>query len=74
MTDNSFQGGNGWVEYKKLVLQKLKELDELHDSFELHRTELHGRITRLETKAGMFGAAGGAVAGTLFTLLLKLLT
>ena len=74
MTDNSFQGGNGWAEYKKLVLQKLKESDDLHETFELHRTEVHGRITKLETKAGMFGAAGGAVAGTLLTLLLKILT
>jgi len=73
MTDKSFQGGNGWVEYKKLVLQKLKELDELHDRFEEHRAELNGRISSLESKAGFFGAAGGAVAGALLTLLLKYL-
>lgn len=69
-------GRNGWSEYQKLVLSRLdgqdRSLTELGNEVKELRSkdvvDLKVEIAMLKVKAGLWGAAAGAVPGALAVL------
>lgn len=63
--------GEGWTEYRRLVLGELvrieKDIGSLHDKFDDLKTNDIGamrvEIAMLKLKAGMFGAMTGTLTG-----------
>jgi len=63
--------GEGWTEYRRLVLGELvrieKDISSLHDKFDDLKTNDIGamrvEIAMLKLKAGMFGAMTGTLTG-----------
>lgn len=51
-----------------------EDIDKIAEELKDFRIESHGRITKLETKAGVLGFIGGAVSGGLIKYLLDFLT
>ena len=67
---------NSWTEYRRLVIQGLKDLDtdmkaltERLDKLEL---QFAIDITTLKTKSAMWGAVGGAVVSFLLAIIAEL--
>ena len=68
----SGEGGNGWDEYKLLVVDKLdglgkkqdtfdEKLDNLKSHFTKEVTSIREHVAVLRVKAGVWGLIGGAV-------------
>jgi hypothetical protein len=64
-------GGNGWGEYKRLVVSELDRLDGdikvLTEKIDAMRADL----IALRVKVGLIGAASGLIVGGVISLLVK---
>jgi len=63
MTDQrSEHDGDGWREYQQLVLAELKRFNVWLNDIDTRLNLITTRMAVQETKAGMWGAIGGAAA------------
>ena len=58
---NSSDNGNGWAEWKKLVLFQLERNTSEHRVLDRRVSEIQTDIAQLKTKAGVWGALAGAI-------------
>lgn len=56
------------------VTEQRKEINDLAKEVRDFHLETHGRITKLETKAGIIGFVGGALSGVVVKFLVDFLT
>ncbi len=54
-------GPNGWIEYRKLVLQQLKDLNSAVAGIREEQTKIREAIAGLNVKSGAWGVLGGAI-------------
>ncbi len=57
---------NGWPEYKRLVLEEIRELKEDIKLLTVEQIKTRVEIERLKIKASLWGAAAGAVPVLVF--------
>jgi hypothetical protein len=55
------KGGNGWGEYQRLVLAELKRFNDNFETINLTIAKMQVEIGKLQIKAGVWGAIGGAI-------------
>ena len=53
------------------VQQQRNDIKEIISEVKEFRIESHGRITKLETKAGLLGFMGGLIGGSIVTAIVK---
>ena len=71
------EDGNGWEDYKKLIMQQLDDLkvslkdveDRIKDIREIDVPSIRVEIGLLKLKAGIWGAVSGLVSGIGYLLL-----
>jgi len=71
--EHTNETGNGWNEYKRLVLKQLEDLTNKTESVENKIDLLRTDVTILKVKAGIYGGIAGFVIAVAFQLLLVLL-
>lgn len=54
-------GPNGWIEYRKLVLQQLQDLNKSVAGLREDQTKMRESIAGLNVKSGAWGVVGGAI-------------
>ena len=52
---------NGWIQYQKLVMDKLGEHDDKFSSIEDKLTKIQVDIATLKVKAGVWGGVAGLI-------------
>ena len=52
---------NGWQEWSKHVLKTLEDLNDKYESLDEKVNQIRIDIAKLQVKAGIWGAMGGAV-------------
>jgi len=59
--DRTSETVNGWNEYKRLVLQQLEDLNKKYERIDEKIGTISNKVTILETKSTLLGAAGGLI-------------
>lgn len=66
---------NGWPEFKRLVLYRLKELEDdskiIIDKIDGLKTKVTRMETKLQINSGMYGAIGGALLGIISSIIIQ---
>jgi len=57
----SGEDGNGWDEYRKLVMSELLALDSTLNGIMSELTQMRTDLAALKVKAGIWGLIGGAL-------------
>jgi len=65
--------GNGWGEYKRLVVSKLDEHTKKFDQLHEDNIELRLELARLKTKATIWGGLSGFFFGLLGTIIVSVI-
>ena len=65
---------NGWNEYSKLILSELERHSSQFKEVIKAVQDVDKRITVLEVKAGLWGVAGGLVAGGIISFVMSAAT
>ena len=63
---------DSWTEWKQLVLHSLKQQVESQEKLQAQITELQISIAKLQVKAGVWGAAAGAIPAIVVVLVVLL--
>lgn len=66
-------GGNGWNEYKRLVMSQLEELNFRFDRIDEKLDRINTKVVVLETKAIFLGALAGLVVGAVVQIVVTIL-
>jgi len=60
---------NGWNEWSRHVLAELERLNDCYEKLDTKLTDIRSDVIILKTKAGLFGAGAGLLAGLAVKLL-----
>jgi hypothetical protein len=70
----SSNDSNGWIEYKRLVMDKLEHLEKAQIKHSEILASIRTDIVTLKTKASIWGGVTGVLVSGIFTFLLNHLT
>ena len=62
---NTEMGENGWMEYQKLVLHELKQLNDSMTQNSKDHVTMREDIAKLKVKSGVWGLIGGAIPSSI---------
>lgn len=66
-------GNNDWVEYRKLVLYELSELQACVKEIREEQIKIRLDVKEIKTRASMFGAIAGFIVSTIVSALVAFL-
>ena len=69
-SDPTLEPTNGWIEYKKLILSDLKELNDDYKGLRGEIAALREDVAGLKVKSGIWGAIAGVIPVAIGLLIL----
>ena len=62
--------GDGWTEYRRLVLAELERLNDSLVQLEINTRQMREEVVMLKVKCGLWGALGAAIPATIGVIII----